>query len=234
MKITDTSIDELALLLGKYLNKRTVVFCKTVKLDTLSKILECHSINGTFLGIPNCGNLTNYQLESICMLFPEGLNIVSNDYVQSIENFKSPELKSSFQKQYKNQTTIKQQNNLYKQIEIEGFLKPKLNINIKEKVNHMPAAKHSSNGSIGDKKSLKHNFNNDIIKQIRKELGLTQQQFAVAAGFNTVQQISGLENNTRGIGINLLFKVIESLKSNNIEASLSIKVKVKNKVIRIC
>jgi hypothetical protein len=236
MNTNDISIDELASLLGKNLSKRTVVFCKTIKLDTLSKILEYHSINGTFLGISNCGYLTNYQLENICLLFPDGFNGVSNDNVQSIENFNGPELNSSYQKQKKYHASIKKQENQNTQLEIEEILQPKLNIIIKQKVERKPKpiAKNSSNVFLGNKKSFKDNFNNDIIKQIRAELGLTQQQFALAAGFNTVQQISGLENNTRGIGMNLLFKVIESLNSNNIEASISIKVKVNKKLIRIC
>lgn len=234
MNKNDISIDELASLLGKNLSKRTVVFCKTIKLDTLSKILEYHSINGTFLGIFNCGYLTNYQLENICLLFPDGFNGFSNDNVQSIENFNGPELNSSYQKQKKYHASIKKQENKNTQLEVEEILQPKLNIIIKQKVERKPIAKNSSIDLLGNKKSFKDNFNNDIIKQIRAELGLTQQQFALAAGFNSVQQISGLENNTRGIGMNLLFKVIESLKSNNIEASISIKVKVNKKVIRVC
>lgn len=40
----------------------------------------------------------------------------------------------------------------------------------------------------------------NIIKDIRTELGMTQAAFAKVSGFNKVQQVSGLENNVKGLG----------------------------------
>lgn len=73
----------------------------------------------------------------------------------------------------------------------------------------------------------------NIIKEIRTELGMTQKQFSEAAGFQSVQQISGLENRQRGIGFNLLGKVVRFLASNGYSASLDVTLTINEKKIRI-
>jgi transcriptional regulator with XRE-family HTH domain len=73
----------------------------------------------------------------------------------------------------------------------------------------------------------------NIIKEIRTELGMTQKQFSEAAGFATIQQISGLENNQRSIGFNLLGKIVRNLAANGLDASLDISLTVNEKKIRI-
>lgn len=73
----------------------------------------------------------------------------------------------------------------------------------------------------------------NIIKEIRTELEMTQKQFSEAAGFQSVQQISGLENKQRGVGFNLLGKVVRHLASNGFNASLDVVLTVNKKKIRI-
>ena len=73
----------------------------------------------------------------------------------------------------------------------------------------------------------------NIIKEIREELGMTQSQLAKAAGFNKVQQISGLENKQRGVGFNLLGKVVRHLAANGFNASLDVVLTINDKKIRI-
>ena len=73
----------------------------------------------------------------------------------------------------------------------------------------------------------------NIIKEISDELAMTQSQLAKAAGFNKVQQISGLENKQRGIGFNLLGKVVRNLAANGYEASLDVVLTINDKKIRI-
>ena len=73
----------------------------------------------------------------------------------------------------------------------------------------------------------------NVIKEIRDELGMTQSQLAKSAGFNKVQQISGLENKQRGIGFNLLGKVVRHLAANGYNASLDVILTINNKKIII-
>ncbi len=73
----------------------------------------------------------------------------------------------------------------------------------------------------------------NIIKEIRTELGMTQKQFSENAGFATIQQISGLENKQRGIGFNLLGKIVRNLASNGFDASLDVVLTINKKKIRI-
>ena len=73
----------------------------------------------------------------------------------------------------------------------------------------------------------------NIIKEIRTELGMTQKQLSENAGFATVQQISGLENNQRGVGFNLLSKIVRTLVVNGYDASLDVVLTVNSKKIRI-
>jgi len=73
----------------------------------------------------------------------------------------------------------------------------------------------------------------NIIKEIRTELGMTQKQLSESAGFATVQQISGLENNQRGVGFNLLSKIVRTLVVNGYDASLDVVLTINRKKIRI-
>ncbi len=73
----------------------------------------------------------------------------------------------------------------------------------------------------------------NIIKDIRTELGMTQARFAKVAGFNKVQQVSGLENNVKGLGFFLLSKIVRHLASNGIPASLDVVITIDQKKIRI-
>jgi transcriptional regulator with XRE-family HTH domain len=73
----------------------------------------------------------------------------------------------------------------------------------------------------------------NIIKDIRTELGMTQAAFAKVSGFNKVQQVSGLENNVKGLGFFLLSKIVRHLASNGISASLDVILTVNQKKIRI-
>jgi transcriptional regulator with XRE-family HTH domain len=73
----------------------------------------------------------------------------------------------------------------------------------------------------------------NVIKEIREELKMTQSQLAKAAGFNKVQQISGLENKQRGIGFNLLGKVVRNLAANGHNASLDVSLTINDKKIII-
>ena len=73
----------------------------------------------------------------------------------------------------------------------------------------------------------------NIIKEIRTELGMTQAVFAKEAGFNTVQQISGLENNQRGIGFNLLGKMVRNLSANGHPIALDVNLTVVDKTLII-
>lgn len=70
-----------------------------------------------------------------------------------------------------------------------------------------------------------------LIKSIRTELGLTQSQFAEAAGITSFQQVSGLESNRRNVGYNLLNRIICNLASNGHLVSLDITVTVNDKKI---
>lgn len=80
---------------------------------------------------------------------------------------------------------------------------------------------------------LKRKKMRNIIKEIRTELGMTQKQFSENAGFATIQQISGLENNQRGVGFNLLGKIVRTLASNGFDASLDVVLTINKKKIRI-
>jgi transcriptional regulator with XRE-family HTH domain len=73
----------------------------------------------------------------------------------------------------------------------------------------------------------------NIIKEIRKELNLKQVEFAPLAGFNTVQQVSQLERNVYGLGLNLIAKMVRNLSANGYQVSVDISVTVNDKTIVI-
>jgi transcriptional regulator with XRE-family HTH domain len=73
----------------------------------------------------------------------------------------------------------------------------------------------------------------NIVKQIRALLELSQSQFAEVTGINKIPQVSALENGRRRIGFNLLKRMIDTLKKSGYRVSMKIEVKINGKVIRL-
>jgi transcriptional regulator with XRE-family HTH domain len=69
----------------------------------------------------------------------------------------------------------------------------------------------------------------DLIKKLRAELGMTQLQFAQAAGINSFQQVYLYETGRRQLGYNLLNRIICNLASNGYLVSLDIIVMINDK-----
>jgi transcriptional regulator with XRE-family HTH domain len=73
----------------------------------------------------------------------------------------------------------------------------------------------------------------NIVKQIRTLLELSQSQFAEVTGINKIPQLSALENGRRRIGFNLLKRMIDTLKENGYRVSMKIEVKINGRVIKL-
>ena len=73
----------------------------------------------------------------------------------------------------------------------------------------------------------------NIVKQIRTLLELSQSQFAEVTGINKIPQVSALENGRRRIGFNLLKRMIDTLKKSGYRVSMKIEDKINGKVIRL-
>lgn len=73
----------------------------------------------------------------------------------------------------------------------------------------------------------------NIVKQIRTLLELSQSQFAEVTGINKIPQVSALENGRRRIGFNLLKRMIDTLKKSGYRVSMKIEVKINGKIIRL-
>ena len=73
----------------------------------------------------------------------------------------------------------------------------------------------------------------NIVKQIRTLLGLSQSQFVEVVGINKIPQLSALENGRRRIGFNLLKRMVDTLKDSGYRVSMKVEVKVNGKVIRL-
>jgi transcriptional regulator with XRE-family HTH domain len=73
----------------------------------------------------------------------------------------------------------------------------------------------------------------NIVKQIRTLLGLSQSQFVEVVGINKIPQLSALENGRRRIGFNLLKRMVDTLKDSGYRVSMKIEVKVNGRVIRL-
>lgn len=71
----------------------------------------------------------------------------------------------------------------------------------------------------------------DLIKKLRAELGMTQVEFAKAAGINSFQQVSVYESNRRQLGYNLLNSIVCNLAANGHLISLDITVTLNDKKI---
>lgn len=72
-----------------------------------------------------------------------------------------------------------------------------------------------------------------IVKKLREELNLSQSKFANVAGFNSVQQVSNLENMRQNVGLGLINKMVNNLNQNGHEAQLIVKVRINGKSIRL-
>ena len=246
MKNKDIPLETLALISEKELTKRAIKICKLAKIDSLNKLLEYYDKFGTFLGILTCGQLTNFQLVNLCKLYPNGSDSVSKDILfqitkrQLLNNKKVRSINKISIKKYREEIRAfsEEQNKLISK-KNEPTIKTNL---IKSKYLN---SKDLSNRNISKARNdvVSNNLTNpeqtkkiaeiNIIRKIRKELGMTQKQFASAAGFNSVQQISGLENKNRGIGLNLLVKIFKTLTINDFDASIDIVVTINNKKIKI-
>jgi transcriptional regulator with XRE-family HTH domain len=73
----------------------------------------------------------------------------------------------------------------------------------------------------------------NIVKQIRTLLELSQSQFSEVTGINKIPQVSALENGRRRIGFNLLKRMIDTLKQSGYRVSMKVEVKVNGKIIRL-
>jgi transcriptional regulator with XRE-family HTH domain len=75
----------------------------------------------------------------------------------------------------------------------------------------------------------------NIVKELRSALGLSQSKFAKLTGFNSIQQISNLENSKQNVGLGLLNKMIDNMNENGTPATLSIKITIpsENSVIEL-
>lgn len=73
----------------------------------------------------------------------------------------------------------------------------------------------------------------NIVKQIRTLLGLSQSQFVEVVGINKIPQLSALENGRRRIGFNLLKRMVDTLKDSGYRVSMKVEVKVNGRVIRL-
>lgn len=69
----------------------------------------------------------------------------------------------------------------------------------------------------------------NLIKKIRQELEMTQQEFANKAGIRSYQQVSGLESGRRNIGLSLLTRIVNNLSANGVEIALDITITLKDK-----
>lgn len=72
-----------------------------------------------------------------------------------------------------------------------------------------------------------------IVKKLREELNLSQSKFAKVAGFNSIQQVSNLENMRQNVGLGLINKMVNNLNQNGHEAELIVKVRINGKSIRL-
>jgi transcriptional regulator with XRE-family HTH domain len=72
-----------------------------------------------------------------------------------------------------------------------------------------------------------------IVKKLREELNLSQSKFAKVAGFNSIQQVSNLENMRQNVGLGLINKMVNNLNQNGHEAQLIVKVRINGKSIRL-
>ena len=71
------------------------------------------------------------------------------------------------------------------------------------------------------------------VKEIRESLNMTRPKFTAVSGLNSVQYIHNLESGKHNIGINLLQKIVDSLKSNGFKAELTISINVDGKDILV-
>lgn len=66
----------------------------------------------------------------------------------------------------------------------------------------------------------------NVVKELRQQLGLSQSKFAKIAGFNSIQQVSNLENDRQNVGLGLIKKMVESLNASGHRATLTVIVSI--------
>lgn len=62
----------------------------------------------------------------------------------------------------------------------------------------------------------------NVVKEVRKNLGLSVRDFAKAAGFRSIQQVYSLECGKAKAGFNLINKMVKNLNNNGFKAELTI------------
>jgi transcriptional regulator with XRE-family HTH domain len=73
----------------------------------------------------------------------------------------------------------------------------------------------------------------NVVKELRKQLNLSQSKFAKVAGFNSIQQVSNLENDRQNVGLGLIKKIIDSLNASGHRATLTVIISIDDEDILI-
>jgi transcriptional regulator with XRE-family HTH domain len=73
----------------------------------------------------------------------------------------------------------------------------------------------------------------NVVKELRKQLNLSQSKFAKVAGFNSIQQVSNLENDRQNVGLGLIKKIVESLNASGHRATLTVIISIDDEDILI-
>ena len=79
-------------------------------------------------------------------------------------------------------------------------------------------------------------MNPEIVKKIRKEIGLNLLEFSKIAGFTSKQQVWSIENRDKKISLNLLDRMVRNLASNGYDIAIDtdIYITFNSKRIQIC
>ena len=85
-------------------------------------------------------------------------------------------------------------------------------------------------------RSLNNIINNmrNVVKELRQRLNLSQSKFAKVAGFNSIQQVSNLENDRQNVGLGLIKKMVDSLNESGHRATLTVSISVDDEDILLC
>lgn len=73
----------------------------------------------------------------------------------------------------------------------------------------------------------------NVVKELRNQLGLSQSKFAKVAGFNSIQQVSNLENDRQNVGLGLIKKMVDALNKNEHRATLTVIISIDDQDILI-
>jgi transcriptional regulator with XRE-family HTH domain len=74
----------------------------------------------------------------------------------------------------------------------------------------------------------------NVVKELRQRLNLSQSKFAKVAGFNSIQQVSNLENDRQNVGLGLIKKMVDSLNESGHRATLTVSISVDDEDILLC